>query len=645
MCGMAGLVAWKVGHEAELLAAATAMSACLVHRGPDDHGMFVDGDAGVALAHQRLSILDLSASGRQPMSSASGRHVVVFNGEIYNFRSIRRELEVAGLRFRSETDTEVLVEAIDRWGTEGTLGRLNGMFAFGVWDRRERRLWLARDRFGEKPLYYGVQKGVALFASEVKAIAKYPSFDRRVDTAAARDFFRYGHVPAPSSIYKDIVKLPPGSFTALDAGATEFRPPQRYWTPPGPARSPSLTDPDEAEERLDALLRDSVALRLVADVPVGAFLSGGIDSSLVVALAQAVGSGDARTFSIGFTESRYDEAPHARAVAAHLGTDHSELYVTPGEAMAVIPDLPRIYDEPFADSSQVPTYLVSRLARQHVTVALSGDGGDELFGGYGRYLAHGESWNRIGRLPFGARRPLASGLERLARWRGHQLAAHPPYAFRGAPLADKLAKAGHLLGLRDAAAFDEYLSSKWQRPEALVRGARPAGRRPAHAGHAGDFVQSMMRSDLERFLPDDILTKVDRATMAVSLEGRMPLLDHRVAELAAAMPMDMKIRDGEGKWILRRVLDRYVPRRLFDRPKMGFEVPVGEWARGPLRDWAEELLSERRLVEDGILDPEAVRRAWDDHLRGRADNTACVWTVLMFNAWLEQQHRASRVPA
>lgn len=645
MCGFAGLVGQVVEHEAGLRASVTAMASCLVHRGPDDRGTFVDADAGVALGHRRLSILDLSASGHQPMTSASGRHVVVFNGEIYNFRQIRQELEAAGVRFRSESDTEVLVEAIDRRGVEGALGRLNGMFAFAIWDRRERRLWLVRDRFGEKPLYYGMQRGTALFASELSAIAQHPAFERRIDTNAARDFFRYGHVPAPSSIYEDIVKLPPGSFTVLDEGATRFRPPQRYWTPPEPSVTPSLTDPREAEERLDALLRDSVALRLVADVPVGAFLSGGIDSSLVVALAQSVGAGDARTFSIGFTESRYDEAPHARAVADHLGTDHTELYVTPDDAMAAIPELPRIYDEPFADSSQLPTYLVSRLARQHVTVALSGDGGDELFGGYGRYLAHGDSWNKIGRLPFGIRRPLSAGLGRLARRGGHEPVAHPPYRFGGAPLPAKLAKAAHLLGLRDPAAFDEYLSSKWQRPEALVLGASAGGPPDKHAGNERDFVASMMRNDVERFLPDDILTKVDRATMAVSLEGRMPLLDHRVAELAADMPMGLKIRNGEGKWILRQVLDRYVPRPLFDRPKMGFEVPVGEWVRGPLRDWAEELLSERRLTDDGVLEPVAVRRAWDDHLHGRADNTACVWTVLMFNAWLEHQHRGHEVPA
>jgi asparagine synthase (glutamine-hydrolysing) len=640
VCGIVGFIDSRPERGPdELRAVATAMADRLRHRGPDDSGSWSDATAGIALAHRRLSILDLSPDARQPMLSSDGRHVLTYNGELYNYRELRRQLE-GSVRFRTTSDTEVVVEAIARWGVLGALQRFNGMFALAVWDRRELALWIARDRLGEKPLYYGSSGGTALFASEPSALRAHPAFTDRLDLAGLRAYFRYGHVPAPLSVFEGIRKLPPASLAVLRSGHPEFFPPERYWHPDDVAPAPS--DPSDALGRLEDLLHDSVRLRLASDVPLGAFLSGGIDSSLVTAVAQAESASPLKTFSIGFAEAAFDEAPFARAVAAHLGTDHTEWEVTATEAQQVIPRLPAIYDEPFADSSQIPTVLVSELARRDVTVVLSGDGGDELFCGYRRYVDHARTWRPFSLVPHPLRRAAGAACA-LATVRRPRV-AHPPYRFRGAPLGAKLDKLATLLPLRGPDDLDEYLRSVWQRPEELVIGAPRVPARAVRSDGGGSFVETLMAGDLEGFLPDDILVKVDRATMSVGLEGRMPLLDHRIVELASGMPLSMKTMDGAGKWPLRQILGRHVPASLVDRPKQGFEVPVGQWITGGLRPWAEELLDGDRMRRDAVIEPAAVRRAWDDHLAGTADNTACLWAVLMFNAWLDDRRSSAATP-
>jgi asparagine synthase (glutamine-hydrolysing) len=618
-----------------------AMAAAIDHRGPDGAGAWADPAGGVALGHRRLSIVDLSTNGDQPMVSASGRYTIVFNGEIYNAEDLRADLG-GGIAYRGHSDTEVLLEACARWGVAATLPKLIGMFTFALWDGAERSLTLARDRLGIKPLYWGDFGGTLLFGSQPKALFPHPDWRGAIDREALGAMLRLSCVPSPRSIYKGLEQLTPGTWVTIARDGSRRR--QVFWSLAEvaaagvAARAKPLSDV-EAADRLETLLSDAVERRLISDVPLGAFLSGGVDSSTVVALMTKVAKGAVKTFSIGFDEPSWDESAHAKAVADHLGTDHRALTVTWDEARAVIPDLPRWFDEPFADSSQIPTYLVSRLARSEVTVSLSGDGGDELFAGYNRHFLGQRLWRQSQRLP--------APLRALAAW---GLSAPPPALFEGlAKLlpagrrppqpADKAAKVARLL--RAAS------------PEALYRdlvGALPAEDIPL-SGLAGEaearwyaarapgvdgFVDRMRLLDALGYLPDDILTKVDRASMGVALEARVPILDHRVVEFAWTLPEHQLMRDGQGKWLLRQVLYRHVPKALIERPKMGFGIPVGPWLRGPLKAWAEDLLDPAAMAEQGLIEPAPVRAWWADHLAGRRDNRDRLWPVLMALAWHRQ---------
>jgi asparagine synthase (glutamine-hydrolysing) len=631
------------------------MADTLIHRGPDDGGVWLDAAAGVALAHRRLAILDLSPTGHQPMVSPSGRYVIAFNGEIYNHLELRAELEKVGAggtappAWRGHSDTETLLVAFGAWGVEATLRKLVGMFAIALWDRETRMLTLARDRLGEKPLYYGHVRGGLVFASELKAIRAFPGFDNIVERRALALFMRHNYVPSPWSIYAGIWKLPPGcwvQFSAGDSGSGrgEVR---AYWSARAVAEAglanPFAGSDSDAAEELGRVLRTSIAGQMIADVPLGGFLSGGIDSSTVVALMQALSSRPVRTFTIGFHEGEYDEAQHAKTVARHLGTDHTEWYVTPQDALDVIPGLPRLYDEPFADSSQIPTHLVSRLARRRVTVALSGDAGDELFGGYNRYFWAGQFWRRLGWVPAPLRQALAGALRGLSPGQWNRLfrlgRGLVPKRLRYANPGDKLHKLAGMLAADCPNALYLKLVSHWDDPAAVVLGATEPTTPITDSSawpDCPDFERHMMYLDTITYLPDDILAKVDRAAMGVSLETRAPFLDHRVMEFAWRLPLHMKIRDGQGKWLLREVLYRHVPKELIERPKMGFGVPVDHWLRGPLRDWAEDLLSEARLRRDGFLDPVPIRRKWSEHLSGRRNWQYLLWDVLMFESWLEE---------
>jgi asparagine synthase (glutamine-hydrolysing) len=656
MCGLTGF-ADPTGELAAAALHATVgrMAATLRHRGPDAGGTWADAEAGVALGFRRLAIIDLSDEGNQPMTSACGRYVAVFNGEIYNFRELRRQLEPAGPRFRGHSDTEVLLAGFTTWGVESTLRRCNGMFALAVWDREARVLQLARDRIGEKPMYYGWAGGAWLFGSELKALRAHPGFRAEIDRDALALYLRHKYVPAPFSIYRGIRKLPPGTLLTFDGAVPGQEPePAPYWSP----REAAEAGPDprleagDATEQLDALLREAVGLRMEADVPLGAFLSGGIDSSTVVALMQAQSSRPVKTFTVGYEDPQFDEAADAMAVARHLGTDHTALCVTPRDCMEVIPRLPELYDEPFADSSQIAVYLVSELARRHVTVSLSGDGGDELFGGYNRYVWGPQAWRKAQRLPRPLRRAAAAALtsrspeswEHLLR----RLGRLAPGAANQRLAGDKLYKLARLFGVSRPEELYLELVSHWSEPLSLVVGARDlptAPTEPERWARVPGPAEHMMFLDLITYLPDDILTKLDRASMGVSLEARVPLLDHRVVEFAWQVPLALKVRDGTAKWLLRQVLHRYVPPHLVERPKMGFGVPIDRWLRGPLRDWAEALLDRSRLASDGYLDPQPVRARWEEHLSGRRDWQYPLWDVLMFQAWLDETKAVARKPA
>lgn len=621
---------------------ARAMASAVDHRGPDLGAEWVEDRLGVALGHRRLSILDLSPEGHQPMVSSSGRYVMVYNGEIYNFADIRRRLEGAGRRFRGHSDTEVLTEAIDEWGFEATLGEINGLFAFGVWDRQSRHMHFARDRFGKKPLYVGWAGGDLVFASELKALSRHPGFDGRVDRGAVTRYMQYACVPAPYSIYEGVRQLPAGFKLTVGLDELAGRPDpadlmEPYWhhaeTLAAARRQPPPATEAEAIEGFETHLEASVRERLVSDVPLGAFLSGGIDSSAVVAMMAKTATGPVRTYSIGFQEAGFDEAPYAKKVAAHLGTEHHELYVTPQQALDTVPKLPEIYDEPFADISQIPTFLLSQFTRTGVTVALSGDGGDEMLGGYARHFAGPRIRSLTRLVPGPLRRAAAAAIGGIPVERWDRLAPRYPQ------LGVRAHKAADLIAARSERAVYDRLSGHWTAPENLILGGSLPPLMLDRAGWEVEdlgFAERMMYWDALTYLPNDILVKVDRATMAVSLEARAPLLDRRIWDYVWSLPLEYKIRGGEGKWLLRRVLERHVPMELFERPKQGFNMPVGQWLRGPLRDWAESLLEPARLRTEGYLDAEAVGGLWAEHLAGRGNHATRLWTVLMFEAWLDR---------
>jgi len=618
------------------------MIASVGHRGPDDSGVWIDAVHGVGIGQARLSIIDLSSAGHQPMLSASGRYVIVFNGEIYNHAELREALQQEGHApaWRGHADTETLLAGFDSWGVEATVKRLVGMFAFAVWDKQTAALTLGRDRLGEKPMYYGWAGTTLLFGSELKALRAHPAFDARVDRHALAAFMRYGYVPAPQSIYEGIHKLPPATLLTVTRGNSGDAVPVPYWSLMDVAReglrAPFAGSDDEALALLQTRLSGAVSMQQMSDVPVGAFLSGGVDSSLIVALMQAQSARPVHTFTLGFETAQMDEAVHARAVAKHLGTDHTELYVTAAQAQAVIPRLPALYDEPFADSSQIPTFMVSQLARRNVTVSLSGDGGDELFGGYNR---HGWA-RRVTALPTWLRRLGSTGLHALSprEWDAVYGALQPllPSALQVRMAGHKAHKLADVLGVRTEAELYQRFVSIWPNPNDVVLGGEDGTDAQATWATVADLPSleaSMMALDTLGYLPDDILCKVDRAAMGVSLETRVPFLDHRVVALAWQLPQHMKIREGQGKWILRQLLYKYVPRELIERPKMGFGIPIDAWLRGPLRDWTEELLSESRLRQEGYLVPGLIRERWAEHLSGRRDWQYQLWNVLMFQAW------------
>jgi asparagine synthase (glutamine-hydrolysing) len=623
------------------------MMGAIAHRGPDSDGHWTDAAEGIAIGHRRLAILDLSPQGHQPMVSESGRYVIAFNGEIYNHIDLREQLASQGihLSWRGHSDTETLLACIEAWGFETTLRASAGMFAIALWDRHACALTLARDRFGEKPLYYGWQGETFLFSSELKALKRHPEFIGRVNRDSVSLLLQYNYIPAPFSIWEGISKLLPGTYVTARRDSVDA--PRTYWSlaqvAESGARNPLRLNDSEAVDHVDSVLRSAVRQQMISDVPLGALLSGGIDSSTVVALMQAESRYRVRTFSIGFHESQFDESQHAAAVAAHLGTDHTTLFMSASDVLDAVPRLPRVYDEPFADSSQLPTCLVMSLARQKVTVALSGDAGDELFGGYNRYTLAPRIWNIMRWLPAGARAAISRTLlskspEDWARVAG-------PFAARlgQANLGDKLHKLGQRL--QGSHTFDDLyraLVCEWGNASELVLGCTGTESLLGTVAAWPDLTDPaarMMAVDSMTYLPDDILVKVDRAAMAVSMETRAPFLDHRVAELAWRLPLHQKIRRGQGKWVLRQLLYRHVPQSIVDRPKMGFGIPLNEWLRGPLRDWAEALLDESRLRQDGYFDPKPIRRAWEQHLTGNSSFGYRLWSVLMFQSWLGHESR------
>lgn len=647
MCGIAGF--WSVSAPSEVLGAmARSMGEAIAHRGPDGRGEWAQPDIGLALSHRRLAIIDLTEAGFQPMHAASGRWTIVFNGEIYNYLVVRAELERArgGVAWRGHSDTELLIEALDYWGVEETLSRCDGMFAFAAWDHAVGRLILARDRLGEKPLYYGsMPDGAFLFGSELRALYAHPSWRGQIDRDSVGLLMHYNSIPAPWSIWQNVHKLPPAHW--LEVRDRRASTPQPYWSLREVmlAGESSRMAPPGADEpwvdRLEAVLGEVVEQEMLSDVPLGAFLSGGIDSSLVVAMMQKRTARPVKTFTIGFREDAFDEARYAREVAAHLGTDHREFYFSGSDALDVVPRVADLYDEPFSDSSQLPTWLVSHFARQHVTVALSGDAGDELFAGYTRYFVGDGFWRAASRVPYPLRRATAAGLGLVPSkaWDalGHGLGPLCPRLLRNSP-GDKFSRIARMLRERSPAGFYDELISHWKDPALLVPGARlPALDAAELAARAGrSDIEFMQAHDTLAYLPNDILVKVDRAAMAVSLETRAPFLDRRVVEFAWTVPESLKVRQGNGKWLMRELLARYVPRPLFERPKQGFGIPLGPWLRGPLREWAECLLSPSALAESGLFDPAPIRRKWEEHLRGQAAWHYYLWDILMFQAWYQR---------
>jgi asparagine synthase (glutamine-hydrolysing) len=666
VCGFAGYIGRRALPDQELL---EKMGNAIIHRGPDDSGIWFDRDTGVGLSHRRLAILDLSSAGHQPMTSASARYVIAFNGEIYNHLILRNALDVANIApaWCGHSDTETLLAGFNAWGVEATLKKAVGMFAIALWDRKERTLALVRDRVGEKPLYFGWNNGTFLFGSELKALRAFPDFEGEISRNAITLLLRYNYIPAPYSIYRGIFKLPPGTMLRLRQGGRGVCP----WnidTPPfasfhdgnvslhpywslrdiaegGQSHLFAGTDEDAVCE-LERVLSDAVVSQQISDVPLGALLSGGVDSSTIVALMQSRSGKRIRTFTIGFGEDDYNEAVHAKAVAKHLGTEHTELYITPDETLKVIPRLPALYDEPFSDSSQIPTFLVAQMARQHVTVSLSGDAGDELFGGYNRYFLTNSIWSKIRWLPRIGRRVLARGITAISPERWDHLyglvASANTGRMRAKRVGDKAHKLAEILPAATREAIYYGLVSHWKAPANLVlEGHEPLTVLTNSTSMAllTEFEHRMMYLDTISYLPDDILVKVDRAAMGVSLETRVPFLDHRVVEFAWRLPLAMKIRNGQGKWIIRQILSKYVPRELIERPKMGFGIPIDSWLRGPLRGWVEDLLNESRLRREGYFNPSPIRQKWVEHLSGKRNWQYHLWDVLMFQAWLQNERR------
>jgi asparagine synthase (glutamine-hydrolysing) len=632
MCGITGFWVRPQDAREELCGHISSMNEALRHRGPDDGGTWVDEQVGIGLANRRLAILDLSASGHQPILSSCGRFVIAYNGEVYNFESIREALRHEGKTFRSHTDTEAIVEGCAAWGLKKALEQMNGMFAFALWDRKDRTLSLVRDRLGVKPLYYGRFGTTLLFGSELKALVAHPAFRKEIDRDSLALFFRHGYIPSPYTIYKGVRKLPPGHTITLSSASDSLES-APYWSAKsigeGDTGIGQLSD-DEAITQLDTLLRDAVRLQMVSDVPLGAFLSGGIDSSTVVALMQVQSARRIRTFSIGFVEKGYNEADYASAVAKHLGTDHSELYVSPEQILETVNVLPEMYDEPLADTSQIPTYLLSSLTRKHVTVSLSGDGGDELFGGYDHYPQLQRRWKMLRTVPQPVRALGARAVSSLLLFTD-ALRQEEDYN-----VWNKLRNVPGILESRSPELLSRHCLSHWRVPSAVVANSREPATLFTDEKQwpkTSDSLRRMMYLDLVTYLPDDVLTKLDRASMAVSLEARVPLLDHRVVEFAMQVPSKLKFRNEQGKWLLRQVLQRYVPTKLFDRPKMGFSLPIGAWLRGTLRPWAEQLLDEQLKTNHDLLDSQLIRRKWADHTNGNQNWGQQLWNVLMFQAW------------
>lgn len=637
MCGIAGIFDPSLSSSADYLAAQShKMGNSLFHRGPDGGDIWFSESAGIALAHRRLAIIDLSQTGHQPMTSGCGRFVISYNGEVYNHEDLKQELKDRGYQFKGHSDTEVIVAGFSHWGIKQTIGRLIGMFAIAVWDKKKQCLTLIRDRLGIKPLFWSKCGSAFLFGSELKAISAYDKFEKTIDKSALSSFFRHNYIPEHLSIFQDVKKLRPGHMLTISKDASLIE--ESFWTLSDHISNTRIDiNPYEAVEELDKILGDAVQRRMISDVPLGAFLSGGIDSSCVAALMQKHSATPVKTFSIGFNEAGYNEAEHAKAVAKHLGCDHTELYVSSDEARDVIPKLSEFYDEPFSDSSQIPTYLVSKMTRDHVTVALSGDGGDELFCGYNRYLTAAQYAKGLFNVPKGLRNLAAIMAKSLTPLQWDRLFKVVPASYRPSQAGDKIFKLANLIqGSKD----DFYLSliSHWKNPDQIVCSASEykglVWDRSLEKS-IPDFVERMQYLDTLTYLPDDILTKVDRASMAVSLEARVPLLDHRVVEYAWKLPFNLKFRDNKSKWILRQVLYKYAPKDLIERPKMGFGVPIDEWLRGPLKDWAGDLLSPQRLKRHGLLNPGPIEEKWNEHLSGKANWQYLLWDVLMFESWYD----------
>jgi len=645
MCGFVGFFGgdshFNKGNSEAVL---KCMADKIINRGPDDDGYWFNSEKNIGLGHRRLSIVDLSPAGHQPMHSASDRYVIAFNGEIYNHTQIRKELMASSVTpvWRGHSDTETLLAGFDAWGIEATVKRASGMFAFAVWDNNENILVLGRDRIGEKPLYYGWQGDAFLFGSELKSFKQHPNFRAEINRDSIAILLRHNYIPAPYSIYQGISKLEPGCLLSVSSTTKEPKV-WSYWSSSDAivagVQVPFTGTPDDAVDELERLAKLAIKQQMMGDVPLGAFLSGGIDSSAVVALMQTQSTRPVKTFTIGLHEEGYNEAVHAKAVAKHLGTDHTELYVTSEEAMSVIPDLPTLYSEPFSDSSQIPTFLVSKLAKQHVTVSLSGDAGDELFCGYNRYQMTNNLWNKLSMLPVPLRTVLANGINSISPQAWNNLATYMPGAKRFNNIGDKLHKGAGVLASRSVDELYLGLVSAHRDPAVLVVGAKEPS--TLLSGNAPDLIglsdiQRMMALDLMTYLPDDILVKVDRAAMGVSLETRVPFLDHHIVEFAWSLPQSIKLKEGQTKWPLRQVLYRHVPRKLIERPKMGFGIPIDKWLRGPLRGWAESLLDEGRLRREGFFHPGPIRSLWSEHLSGKRNFAGLLWSILMFQAWLEE---------